>query len=483
MKTKTYGFTLIELLAVIVVLAIIMVIATQQVNTTIKKARYDSNEINKKSIAKAAELCLTQENNEDDCNTVDKLVDGGYLERFEDPYTKSNEFVSQNYPITFDNNGNATVDYFGQGYIEDLTEEIKEKDYFKWDGNSITGLTTEGLNWVKENNWTLVFPTNATKIDTSFAKSNFCSTGGRKTVIIPGNIKTIGHGSFIDCGITSLYLNSGIEKIEYDAFYKNKISYLQIPNSSIEIGRGSFSINNLPDDQAFIYKRTKTGIDYTTLVAYGGTKKNNVIVPDSVETIADYAFYQGKIESIILPSNLKKISSGAFLSNSLSNIIIPKTVNYIGSMAFASNKLTQLDVSFVEYLGSGYVSDNSFSIDKAIVYDKNDPTKINSFASNGQKLVIIPEGVKSIGSSAFTYTNTNTVNLPESLERIENNAFSVSSIKNIVIPKNVNFIGANAFYACNPSSIMISNQNPYKETFKSNWKSYGLSSDIIGFTQ
>lgn len=36
------GFTLIELLAVIVVLAIIMVIATQQVNGTIKKSRGNS---------------------------------------------------------------------------------------------------------------------------------------------------------------------------------------------------------------------------------------------------------------------------------------------------------------------------------------------------------------------------------------------------------------------------------------------------------
>ena len=482
MKRKTYGFTLIELLAVIVVLAIIMLIATQQVNSSIKKARYDSNEINKKSIAKAAELCLTQENNEEDCNTVDKLVDGGYLEPFEDPYTKSSEFVSQNYPITFDNNGNATVDYFGQGYIEDLTEEIKEKDYFKWDGKTITGLTSDGLNWVKENNWTLVFPTNATRIDTSFANSNFCTTGSKKTVIIPGNIKTIGHGAFIECGITSLYLNSGIEEIEYDAFYKNKISYLKIPNSSIEVGRGSFSINNLPDDQAFIYKRTKTGIDYTILVAYGGAKKNNVIVPENVETIADYAFYQGKIESIILPSNLKKIGNDAFLYNELSSVEIPKSVSYIGSMAFAENNLKELDVSFVENLGDGYVSANSFPTDKAIIYDKNDYTKINSYAAKNQKSVIIPEKVKSIGRNAFTYTNTSSVSLPENLERIENNAFSVSNLKNIVIPKSVNYIGSNSFYSCNLNSFVISSQNPNKVELKSNWKSYGLSSDIITFS-
>lgn len=39
---KNKGFTLIELLAVIVVLAIIMIIATTQVNKTIKRARADS---------------------------------------------------------------------------------------------------------------------------------------------------------------------------------------------------------------------------------------------------------------------------------------------------------------------------------------------------------------------------------------------------------------------------------------------------------
>ena len=51
------GFTLIELLAVIVILAVIMVIAVMSVNKIIKKARIDSNEINKKTIAKAVKTC------------------------------------------------------------------------------------------------------------------------------------------------------------------------------------------------------------------------------------------------------------------------------------------------------------------------------------------------------------------------------------------------------------------------------------------
>ena len=42
MKKNNKGFTLIELLAVIVVLAIIMVIATQQINNTISRTRANS---------------------------------------------------------------------------------------------------------------------------------------------------------------------------------------------------------------------------------------------------------------------------------------------------------------------------------------------------------------------------------------------------------------------------------------------------------
>ena len=67
MKKNNKGCTLIELLAVIVVLAIIMVIATQQVNGTIKKSRGNSFLESAQSIKKAAETVCAQDNaiNED----------------------------------------------------------------------------------------------------------------------------------------------------------------------------------------------------------------------------------------------------------------------------------------------------------------------------------------------------------------------------------------------------------------------------------
>lgn len=59
-KMNKKGFTLIELLAVIVVLAIIMVIATQQVNKTIKKARTNSFNESMQTVVKTAKLLIAE---------------------------------------------------------------------------------------------------------------------------------------------------------------------------------------------------------------------------------------------------------------------------------------------------------------------------------------------------------------------------------------------------------------------------------------
>ncbi len=59
---KNKGFTLVELLAVIVILAVIMVIATQQVNKAIKKSRGNAFYETVQSIRKAAQTVCAMDN-------------------------------------------------------------------------------------------------------------------------------------------------------------------------------------------------------------------------------------------------------------------------------------------------------------------------------------------------------------------------------------------------------------------------------------
>ena len=76
------GFTLVELLAVIVVLAIIMVIATQQINKTIKKSRGDSFYDSVLMIEKNAKMLCVQNSGEitiDELKTTSDLSDDDYV--------------------------------------------------------------------------------------------------------------------------------------------------------------------------------------------------------------------------------------------------------------------------------------------------------------------------------------------------------------------------------------------------------------------
>ena len=75
MKKNNKGFTLIELLAVIVVLAIIMVIATQQINKTLKKSRGDSFYDSVLMIEKNAKMLCAQNNDSITTNDLKEASD------------------------------------------------------------------------------------------------------------------------------------------------------------------------------------------------------------------------------------------------------------------------------------------------------------------------------------------------------------------------------------------------------------------------
>lgn len=64
--------------------------------------------------------------------------------------------------------------------------------------------------------------------------------------------------------------------------------------------------------------------------------------------------------------------------------------------------------------------------------------------------IIIPEGVTSIGVTAFShFTKLRKVVLPSTLERIETSAFyDCKNLEEIEIPEKVKYLGNNAFKGC-----------------------------------
>ena len=146
-----------------------------------------------------------------------------------------------------------------------------------------------------------------------------------------------GYASIVN--IPSIRNGVELKVIHPYTFIYSGITQISIPDSVINIGKHAFSGNQLIDEQAIIYKRTSSGIDYSTIVDYGGAKRVNVVFPAekngvSLKVIESQSFIYSGIQSLILPEGLTTIQASS-LNIGLKEVVIPSTVTYIGDLALA----------------------------------------------------------------------------------------------------------------------------------------------------
>ena len=369
---------------------------------------------------------------------------------------------------------------FSKNSITSLTipssvKQIKGSAFYQ---NNISTLNLNtGLEYIgssafyKNKLTTLTTPSTLTKIDSSAFYQNNISTlslnegltyigssafynNSITSVKTPSSLETIGYSTFKENKISSLTLNDGLKTIENFAFFKNKIPNVTIPTTVTSLGNASFNDNQLPDSIATLYKRSSDGSeDKTTVVSYGGSNRADVIVSSTVKTINPYAYYQNYIRKITLPEGLTKIDSDGLAFNSLSEIKLPSTTNYLGSFALYANSLRSIDYnnSVITYMGNAVVNANYLDDSQAFVYAKNsdgtdDKTKLISYGGSNRSTVTVPNNVKEIGNSAFFSDWIRSVILPEGLETIGTSAFHACSLSgSVILPSTVTSIGSSAF--------------------------------------
>lgn len=163
-----------------------------------------------------------------------------------------------------------------------------------------------------------------------------------------------------------------------------------------------------------------------------------VTIPNTVTIIAPSAFEKCReLQSITIPSSVTQIWNKAFAGcDCLRNVTIPVSVGYIGKNAFE-------DVLDISYLGSGadgfpwgalqLVVNGDFAFKDTL------RTCLSKYIGNSNVLVI-PNGVTSIGKHAFKGRVNLTITIPNTVTTIESDAFSgcdqlsVCSSGNIVFP-------------------------------------------------
>lgn len=299
-----------------------------------------------------------------------------------------------------------------------------------------------------------------------------------------------------------------------DQFSFGGLNYQTTDNSNnVTVVAGTYTSPQYKIPDTFTYQ----GITYTVTgvgnkAFYGCNNLIGIELPNTVQSIGEWAFYNSGLRSVLmpsvvsieeyafglcsnlsninLPSTLTNIGRSAFSSSGLRSITIPASVSSVGKSAFSNcDKLTTIQV---ESGNTTYYSPNNCNAiitisDKILIAGcsgtQNIPNDVvaigeNAFYGSGLRSVTLPQSVTSIGDWAF-YSNSElqsvemssnvasigeyafglcskltAIELPGTLLSIGRSAFSSSGLTSIMIPKTVMLVGKNAFSNCDKLTTM-----------------------------
>ena len=203
----------------------------------------------------------------------------------------------------------------------------------------------------------------------------------------------------------------------------------------------------------------------------GCTGLTSITIPNSVTKIGSYAFYGCTgLTSITIPNSVTEIGKGAFYNcTGLTSVTIPNSVTSIGDYAFENcTGLTSvtipnsvMDVGEGAFLGctgltSIVVEDGNKVYDSRSNCNAIIETSTNTLIQ-GCKTTIIPNSVTEIGVEAFSgCTALTSVTIPNSVTSIGVEAFSgCTGLTSITIPNSVTSIGGAAFSGCTDLTQVI----------------------------
>ena len=235
---------------------------------------------------------------------------------------------------------NANIHYLGEPKYSEGLEFTLNSDKNSY---SVTGIGS-----CKDTDLVIPATYNGLPVTTIGSKA-FRDCTSLTSVTIPDSVTTIGSYAFLYCTkLTDVTIGNSVTTIGSEAFYDcDSLTSVTIPDSVTTIGSYAFAYCtgltsvNITDIAAWC--NIKFASSYANPLYYAknlylnGELVTELIIPEGVTTIGDYAFYYcTSLTSVTIPDSVTTIGSRAFYyCTSLTSVTIPDSVTTIGSRAFA----------------------------------------------------------------------------------------------------------------------------------------------------
>lgn len=224
-----------------------------------------------------------------------------------------------------------------------------------------------------------------------------------------------------------------------------KITKVILPKSLKHIEAGAF--NTYVRDVTILSNDVRV---LPTNTFYNCSSLRNIILPDSLEVIGDYAFQGTDLRSITIPRNVSRLGVGAFAGPSY-----PYSHDYQAYYFYYSSSATTdyyaTSGAVYDASKSGCCTDGSL---REVIIPKDSKLKIipsRAFEGNRNltKLQLLGDSLKTIEDVAFRGCALDTLILPPNLESISTLSFGYcKGLKYVVMPKTMTEVPHNAFVGC-----------------------------------
>lgn len=229
-----------------------------------------------------------------------------------------------------------------------------------------------------------------------------------KEVVLP-NVVYVGEGAFENCLPNNIFIPSTLKNIPEKMFFENKGSTSSCLTEVI-ISEGVKSIG--PDAFNYNYKHKDYGNSFT------------LTLPSSLEYIGDRAFYYAGIRGeLVLPDNINVLSEYAFAYNKLSSILLPSNLERIEKCALRGNRYTEAIIIPEKVFSLDDYALSSLTVPEFVINAKISTFPTYCFYKLTAENIELPNGTKAIDDYAFTESRISNLDLPASLEEIAADAF------------------------------------------------------------